>query len=62
MCTGECHAKRLGRFVMREQKIVVLKAEPEPIEVDLNRTAVVVVDMQNTFVSKGGMFDSRDDP
>jgi ureidoacrylate peracid hydrolase len=57
MCTGECHAKRLGRFVMRGQKIVVLKAEPEPVEVDLNRTAVVVVDMQNTFVSKGGMFD-----
>ena len=43
---------------MREQKLIVLPAEPQPVEVDLNRTAVIVVDMQNTFVSKGGMFDS----
>ncbi|HUH66520.1 MAG TPA: isochorismatase family protein [Syntrophales bacterium] len=43
---------------MREQKLIVLPAELQPIEVDLNRTAVIVVDMQNTFVSKGGMFDS----
>jgi ureidoacrylate peracid hydrolase len=42
---------------MRQQKIVTLKAELEPVEVDLNRTAVIVVDMQNTFVGKGGMFD-----
>jgi ureidoacrylate peracid hydrolase len=42
---------------MREQKIVTLQAEPEPLEMDLNRTALVVVDMQNAFVSKGGMFD-----
>jgi ureidoacrylate peracid hydrolase len=42
---------------MREEKIVRLNAEPEPVEVDLNRTAVIVVDMQNAFVSKGGMFD-----
>ena len=43
---------------MREQKLIVLPAEPQPVEVDLARTAVIVVDMQNTFVSKGGMFDS----
>ncbi len=43
---------------MREQKLVVLPAEPQPLEVDLKRTAVVVVDMQNTFVKNGGMFDS----
>ncbi len=43
---------------MREQKLIVLPAEPQAVEVDLNRTAVIVVDMQNTFVSKGGMFDS----
>ena len=36
-----------------------LAAEPEPIDVDLNRTAVVVIDMQNAFISKGGMFDLR---
>ena len=36
-----------------------LAAEPEPIDIDLQRTAVVVVDMQNAFISKGGMFDLR---
>ncbi|MFC1995589.1 isochorismatase family protein [Chloroflexota bacterium] len=34
-----------------------VQAEPEPVEIDLQRTAVVVIDMQNCFVSKGGMFD-----
>ncbi|OGP65878.1 MAG: hypothetical protein A2169_02285 [Deltaproteobacteria bacterium RBG_13_47_9] len=36
---------------------VLLQAEPEALEIDLIRTAVIVVDMQNAFVSKGGMFD-----
>ncbi len=36
-----------------------LIAEPEPIEVELARSAVIVVDMQNAFVNKGGMFESR---
>jgi ureidoacrylate peracid hydrolase len=34
-----------------------IPARPEPIEIDLARTAAVVVDMQNAFVSPGGMFD-----
>ena len=34
-----------------------LTAEPEPIDIDVAETAVVVVDMQNSFVSPGGMFD-----
>ncbi len=38
-------------------KPVMLQAEPEPLQIDLQRTAVVVIDMQNAFVSKGGMFD-----
>ncbi|UCD09376.1 MAG: isochorismatase family protein [Dehalococcoidales bacterium] len=42
---------------MAEKSFVTIQAEPEPIEIDLNRTAVFVVDMQNAFVSKGGMFD-----
>jgi ureidoacrylate peracid hydrolase len=37
--------------------MVTLQAKPEPIGIDLQRTAVVVVDMQNSFDSKGGMFD-----
>lgn len=35
----------------------VIPAEPEPIEIDLLSTAVMVIDMQNAFVSKGGFFD-----
>jgi ureidoacrylate peracid hydrolase len=37
--------------------MVMLQTRPEPIDIDLKRTALVVVDMQNSFVSKGGMFD-----
>jgi ureidoacrylate peracid hydrolase len=36
---------------------VLLKAQPEPIKLDINRTALIVVDMQNAFCTKGGMFD-----
>jgi len=36
---------------------IFLKAEPEPIEIVLQRTATIVVDMQHAFCSKGGMFD-----
>jgi ureidoacrylate peracid hydrolase len=36
---------------------VVLTAKPEPIKLDINRTALIVVDMQNTFCKKGGLFD-----
>jgi ureidoacrylate peracid hydrolase len=36
---------------------VLLQAEPDPLEIDLKRTAVLVIDMQNVFVSKGGYFD-----
>lgn len=34
-----------------------INAVPEPVEIDPARTALVVVDMQNAFGSKGGMFD-----
>lgn len=37
--------------------MVTLSAKPEQLDIDLARTAIVVVDMQNSFVSKGGMFD-----
>ena len=36
---------------------VELVAEPEPLTLDLDRTAVLVVDMQNAFASPGGMLD-----
>ena len=34
-----------------------LDAKPEPVEIDLAHSAVVVVDMQNAFASKDGMLD-----
>jgi len=36
---------------------ITIKAEPQPIFVDLARTALLVVDMQNAFAHKGGYFD-----
>ena len=36
---------------------MTVEAEPEPIEIDLIKTAIIVVDMQNAFMSRGGYFD-----
>ena len=36
--------------------LVTVEARPEPLTVDLTRSAVIVVDMQNDFGSEGGMF------
>ncbi len=40
-----------------EERIATISAEPEPIRIDVLKTAVIVVDMQNAFVKKGGYFD-----
>ena len=37
--------------------MVMLTTKPDQIDIDFERTAVVVVDMQNAFLSPGGMFD-----
>ena len=37
--------------------VTALQARPNPIDVDFRRTALIVVDMQNAFASRGGMFD-----
>ncbi len=34
-----------------------LNVTPQPIEINFSEAAIVVVDMQNAFASKGGMFD-----
>src|SRR6266478_809782 len=36
---------------------VKIDAKPEPITIDSAKTAVIVVDMQNDFGTKGGLFD-----
>jgi len=37
--------------------VAILDAKPEPITIEPSKTVVLVVDMQNDFGSKGGMFD-----
>jgi ureidoacrylate peracid hydrolase len=36
---------------------ITLESRPEPLDVDLAKSAVVVVDMQNAFASRGGLLD-----
>ena len=38
------------------QEMRSLPAEPQPLEINIKKTAVIVVDMQNAFVKEGGMF------
>jgi ureidoacrylate peracid hydrolase len=38
-------------------KLITVPTKPDPLKIDLRRTGLVVVDMQNAFCSKGGMFD-----
>lgn len=40
-----------------KSRIIRISAKPEPIAIDTAKTVVIVVDMQNDFGSKGGMFD-----
>jgi ureidoacrylate peracid hydrolase len=37
--------------------MITIEAKPEPITTDPARTGVIVVDMENDFAAKGGMFD-----
>ncbi len=45
------------RFQDMTRRAVRIDAKPEPIAIDTTRTAVIVVDMQNDFGTKGGLFD-----
>jgi ureidoacrylate peracid hydrolase len=45
------------RDAIMDSGLVELIAEPAPLSLDLTRTAVIVVDMQNDFGSRGGLFD-----
>jgi len=49
--TGEPHFRISGG------RVAIIEAKPEPISIDISKTVVIVVDMQNDFASKGGMFD-----
>jgi nicotinamidase-related amidase len=41
----------------RNNNVICIDANPEPINIEPSKTVVLVVDMQNDFGSKGGMFD-----
>lgn len=41
---------------MERERTVMLQAEPKPLQIDLQRTAMIVIDVQNAFLSKGGFF------
>jgi ureidoacrylate peracid hydrolase len=43
----------------KQQRIVLLEATPQPVELDLAATALVVVDMQNDFLHPEGWFAAR---
>src|SRR5213076_2247145 len=45
-----------SRVMPNEARVVTIEAKPQPIAIDVARTAVIVVDMQNDFGAEGGMF------
>ena len=47
----------MGEEAPSTARMLRINAKPAPIEVEVEHTAVIVVDMQNAFVSEGGMFD-----
>jgi ureidoacrylate peracid hydrolase len=40
-----------------DTRTAVVDAKPDALTIDVSKTAVIVVDMQNDFGAKGGMFD-----
>jgi ureidoacrylate peracid hydrolase len=45
---------------MMPHRVVTIRAKPAPIDIDPAKTAMIVVDMQNDFAAKGGLFDHAD--
>ena len=43
----------------KQQRIVAIPATPQPVELDLSATALVVVDMQNDFLHPDGWFAKK---
>lgn len=49
----------LSRAEQRPVRAIDIGAQPQALTIDANRSALVVVDMQNDFCSKGGYLDYR---
>ena len=50
-------AEQVSKSTQNPKRVARVEAKPEPIAVDIGQTAVIVVDMQNDFCSKGGLLD-----
>jgi ureidoacrylate peracid hydrolase len=57
LASATATANKAMAAVAKPSRQVLIDARPEPIAIDLHKTAVLVIDMQNDFGSKGGMFD-----
>jgi len=56
--SGFISTKEVSDFAAsRRSRMVTIDAEPAPVDIDTAKTAMIVVDMQNDFGAKGGMFD-----
>jgi nicotinamidase-related amidase len=49
----------MTRAPARPVRRVHVQAEPQDVTIDANRSAVIIVDMQNDFCAKGGYLDYR---
>ena len=47
----------IDEVLSTKAQIVTIEAKPQPIAIDVARSAVIVVDMQNDFGADGGMFE-----
>jgi ureidoacrylate peracid hydrolase len=51
--------KTLTAMPTGKSVLVQLQAEPRQVKIDLQKMVVMVIDMQNGYVSKGGLFELR---
>jgi len=50
-------AEQMSKSTHNPARAVRVDAKPEPIEIDITKAAVIVIDMQNDFGASGGMLE-----
>ncbi|WP_158771298.1 pyrimidine utilization protein B [Paraglaciecola sp. L1A13] len=53
----EAHFDVAGYYQEKQKNAVILSAKPEPLALNIEQTAVIVVDMQNAYASENGYLD-----
>src|SRR5437762_8571540 len=53
----KCVRKGITPMASAKSDVATIEGKPQAITIEIPKTAVIVVDMQNDFGSKGGMFD-----